>query len=87
MPQSKRCCPKQERACFERPLLLGRRWLLDTCADEGDGVAFEAEPALVFAIEKQTYRWLTSQQAGARVLLENFRVVDVAAQRLDRPVA
>jgi hypothetical protein len=35
------------------------------------------------AIEKIIYRWLTSQQAGAGVLLEDFRVADVAAERLD----
>ena len=39
-----------------------------------------------FAREKRTYPWFTSQQAGAGVLLENFSVSHVAAQRLDRAV-
>jgi hypothetical protein len=32
------------------------------------------------AHENGIYRWLTSEQAGARVLLEDFRVANVAAQ-------
>jgi hypothetical protein len=41
----------------------------------------------VVAIENGIYRWLTSQQARARVLLKDFRIADVASQRLDGPVA
>jgi hypothetical protein len=39
------------------------------------------------ASENGIYRWLTSQQARARVLLKDFRIADVASQRLDGPVA
>jgi hypothetical protein len=39
------------------------------------------------ACENVIYRWLTSQQARARVLLKDFRIADVASQRLDGPVA
>jgi hypothetical protein len=39
------------------------------------------------ACENGIYRWLTSKQTSARMFLEDFRVANIATQRLNRAVA